>query len=240
MKVAVINFSGNVGKSVVAKNLLLPRIPNAAFVAVETINRDEDVGEKIKGSQFVSLHKELILADDVVVDVGSSNVEVFISLMSENEGSHEEFDLFVVPTVSDKKQVQDTIGTIEALSALGVEKENIRLIFNRVNITDDLEETFYQLFAYHKDANNFTLSTRATIRLNEVYQELRQYNTDIETILSKSKQEYKAELREALKEGDRAAVERARDFVSIFGLAKSARQNLDEVFEVITEGLCNE
>ena len=38
MKLAVINFSGNVGKSTVARHLLAPRIPGCQFVAVESIN----------------------------------------------------------------------------------------------------------------------------------------------------------------------------------------------------------
>lgn len=237
MKVAMINFSGNVGKSVIAKNLFLPRIPEAAFVSVETINADEGIGETIKGKQFGNLYKDLLTTDKAIVDIGSSNVEVLLGLMNENVDSHEEFDLFVVPTVSGKKQIKDTIATIEALAALGVEKNRIRLIFNRVDITEDLEETFYQLFAYHNDMNNFVLSSNACIYMNEVYQDMRQYNTDIETILSKSKQEYKAELREARKEGDREAIETAKNFVCLRGLSVSAKQNLDEVFEVIVEGL---
>ena len=40
MKLAVINFSGNVGKSTVACHLLAPRIPDCQVVAVESINAD--------------------------------------------------------------------------------------------------------------------------------------------------------------------------------------------------------
>ena len=40
MKVAVINFSGNVGKTTIARHLLAPRIPDADFIAVESINAD--------------------------------------------------------------------------------------------------------------------------------------------------------------------------------------------------------
>ncbi len=41
MKVAVINFSGNVGKTTIAGHLLVPRIDGAELIAVETINADE-------------------------------------------------------------------------------------------------------------------------------------------------------------------------------------------------------
>lgn len=40
--------------------------------------------------------------------------------MSQFDGSHEEFDYFVVPAVSEKKQQIDTVNTIETLAALGV------------------------------------------------------------------------------------------------------------------------
>lgn len=40
-EVAVINFSGNVGKTTVARHLLAPRIDGAKVVAVESINADD-------------------------------------------------------------------------------------------------------------------------------------------------------------------------------------------------------
>lgn len=36
MKVAVINFSGNVGKTTIARHLLAPRIPGAEVVSIES------------------------------------------------------------------------------------------------------------------------------------------------------------------------------------------------------------
>ena len=41
MKIAVINFSGNVGKTTIARHLLLPRIPGAELITVESVNADE-------------------------------------------------------------------------------------------------------------------------------------------------------------------------------------------------------
>ncbi|MDA1379185.1 hypothetical protein PCI56_05650 [Plesiomonas shigelloides subsp. oncorhynchi] len=46
MKVIVINFSGNVGKSIVAQHLLKPRIDNSVVIAVESINFDGSQDEK--------------------------------------------------------------------------------------------------------------------------------------------------------------------------------------------------
>ena len=42
MKLCVINFSGNVGKSTLARHLLAPRMDQCSIIAVESINTDEE------------------------------------------------------------------------------------------------------------------------------------------------------------------------------------------------------
>ena len=49
MKVAVINFSGNVGKTTIARHLLVPRMAGAELIAVESINADEGQATAIRG-----------------------------------------------------------------------------------------------------------------------------------------------------------------------------------------------
>ena len=48
-KIAVINFSGNVGKSTISKHLLVPRLEDAVLLAVETINADEGADLTVNG-----------------------------------------------------------------------------------------------------------------------------------------------------------------------------------------------
>ena len=55
MKVAVINFSGNVGKSTIARHLLLPRIETAELIVIESLNADEGLGQALRGRQFGEL-----------------------------------------------------------------------------------------------------------------------------------------------------------------------------------------
>lgn len=104
MKIAVLNFSGNVGKSTIARHLLLPRIEGAELIAVESLNADESQGQALRGRQFGELQEYLQTVDNVVVDVGTSNVEDLLGLMHRYRGSHEDFDCFVVPTVPALKQ----------------------------------------------------------------------------------------------------------------------------------------
>jgi hypothetical protein len=97
MKLAVINFSGNVGKTTVARHLLAPRIPGCQVVAVESINADDGPSVTIRGRQFAQLQEFLQGVDNVVIDIGASNVEDFLKLMRRYRDSQEDFDDFIVP-----------------------------------------------------------------------------------------------------------------------------------------------
>ena len=154
MKVAVINFSGNVGKSTVARHLLAPRMNEAAIILVESINSDNTQDETIRGKQFGELQNDLSILDDVVVDVGASNVEDFITMMKKYKGSHEDYDYFVIPTVPKAKQQRDTISTIEALSAIGIPSEKIRILFNMVDMDEEPSQIFSGIFEYAELSKN--------------------------------------------------------------------------------------
>lgn len=77
MKICVINFSGNVGKSIVSQHLLKPRIENSNIISVESINSDGTNDEKIKGKRFTDIMNRVLDIQNVIVDVGASNVEDF-------------------------------------------------------------------------------------------------------------------------------------------------------------------
>jgi len=226
MKIAVLNFSGNVGKSTVAKHLLLPRIPGSNLISVESINSDGNDGDTVRGKEFGALSEQLMTINNAVVDVGSSNVEDFMRLMKMFRGSHDDFDLFVVPTVREAKQLSDTMSTIGALGAMGVESKKIRVIFNRVDVEQSVEDAFYPLFAFHKDTNSFTLRPKAAIHFSELYQRLGVNHLTIPGILGDTT-DYKEVLQNAkTSEAKQAAAAR----ISMKRLALSAQANLDSVF----------
>ena len=231
MKVAVINFSGNVGKSTIGKHLLQARIPNAEYIAVETLNADEGSDETVRGKDFGILQEQIQLIDDAVIDVGASNVEDFVKLMQHYRGSHVDFDYFVVPAVKDSKQIRDTIATNSALNAMGVPTKKIRVVFNMLDFDETVESAFFPLIEYHKDKKNFTLRTDAAIIFSELYQKLRSYNLTIPELLADNT-DYKAKLREAK---DQAEKERAVAMISMRRLAISAKENLDTVYATISK-----
>ena len=195
MKVAVINFSGNVGKTTVARHLLAPRLDNPAEISVESINADGPDGEALRGRQFGQLHEMLSLADSAVVDIGSSNVEDFIGQMAQFEGSHDEFDYFVVPVSPKDKPQRDTISTINALSDVRVPPSKIKLLFNLVEIGQDPRQVFPALFAYHEGRRNFTINPAAAIHENEIFERLRGIGKTIEELLA-DQTDYRAKIKE--------------------------------------------
>ena len=169
MKLAVINYSGNVGKTTVARHLLAPRIPDCQVVAVESINADEDQAVKIRGRQFAQLQEFLQSVDNVVVDIGASNVEELLKLMRRYRDSQRDFDGFVVPTVPDRKQQQDTAATLAELARIGVPPERLLVVFNQVDDDEPIETVFATLLAYCSSTGVANPNTAAAVSFNEVY-----------------------------------------------------------------------
>ena len=169
MKIAVINFSGNVGKTTIAKHLLLPRIAGAELIAVESLNADEDQGQALRGRQFGELQEYLQTVDNVVVDIGASNVEDLLALMNKYRGSHEDFDYFVVPTVPALKQQQDTIATLAELARLGVPASRLKLVFNMVEDSVDVTQAFDTLLAFVAQHPVARACTDCRLGANEIY-----------------------------------------------------------------------
>jgi len=229
MKIGVINFSGNVGKSTVARHLLAPRMNNAQIIAVESINSDGTEEEAIRGKQFGELTEALSVLDDVVVDIGASNVEDFVSRMKQYRGSHEDFDYFVVPTVGKPKQLRDTISTIEELAGLGVTAKKIRVVFNMVEFDEAPERLFSGLFEYHDEKRNFTLRPDAIIHVNEIYAKLRGSENSIADILN-DPTDLKEQLKAATTSEEKLRISR---LISLKRLATGVTEDLDAVFKTL-------
>lgn len=233
MKVAVLNFSGNVGKTTVAAHLLSPRMTGAQIFSIESINAGADADglevEKMKGKKFGELVDQLMPLDTAIVDVGASNVEDFLKLMQQYHGSHEEFDYFVVPVVKEKKQQSDTVNTIRALQKIGIDKKKIRLVFNKVEVDDSVSSDFAPLFGLAQSEKSFVINESAVIYANEVFERLKGLGKSLGEVVS-DKTDYRAKLRtETTQEGKDFAVQ----MVAVGRLAVTANKNLDDVFRVL-------
>ena len=229
MKTIVMNFSGNVGKSTVARHLLSPRMNNAKIIPVESINSDGTQDEAIRGKQYGDLLELLSVMDDVVIDVGASNVEDFVALMKKYDGSHDDFEYFVIPTVKNTKQQNDTISTIDALHEIGIPAKAIRLVFNMVDDTDNIQKTFDRLLDYHASSKYFTLRPDAVIHENEIFLKLKNSSESISDILSDP-----TDLKEMLKaESDPQEKMNIAARIGIKRLASGVTKELDAVYKTL-------
>ena len=193
MKVAVINFSGNVGKSTIARHLLLPRIENAELIVVESLNADEGLGHALRGRQFGELQEYLQTVENVVVDIGASNVEELLGLMHKYRGSHEDFDYFVVPTVAALKQQKDTTATLMELAELGIPASRVKLLFNMVDDGSELTQAFEPLLAFIDQQPVAQFDVRCQLGANEIYGRMKGRGHEIELIqVARDSTDYKA------------------------------------------------
>ena len=235
MKVAVLNFSGNVGKTTVAGHLLKPRMGNAPIFSIESINSGADADgldvEKMKGKKFGVLVDELMRLDAAIIDVGASNVEDFLKLMQHYDGSHEEFDFFVIPVVKEIKAQVDIVNTIRALQKIGVEKKKIRMVFNKLDVDESVTDEFAALFGLAESEKSFIVRPEAVIYSNEVFERLKLVGKSLGDITA-DKTDYRALLRQA-KDDD--AKERCVRMVALKRLAVTANKNLDDVFKILFE-----
>jgi hypothetical protein len=233
MKIAVINFSGNVGKSTVARHLLAPRLDDATVISIESINYDGTETAALRGTQFDELQDELLGRKNAVVDIGASNVEDFMNLMESYEGSHEDFDLYVVPTVSASKQQVDTISTVESLLMAGVPPEKIKVLFNMVDPKQVIPKAFARLFEAATRNKQISLNPNAVIYENPIFEKIKDSKKSILEIWS-DPTDYLAKNAEAMEAGapesEKAEI---RQMVALKRLAKRVTTELDAVFKVL-------
>ena len=193
MKIAVINFSGNVGKTTVARHLLLPRIEGAELIAVESLNVDEIQGQALRGRQFGELQEYLQTIDNVVVDIGASNVEDLLGLMRRYRGSHEDFDCFVIPTVPTLKQQQDTIATLVELAELGASPSRLKLVFNMTEDDVDVTRSFEHLITFIAQQPIAQAHPACRLGENEIYGRVKGMGAAVDlAVLARDNTDYKS------------------------------------------------
>jgi hypothetical protein len=231
LTIIVLNFSGNIGKSVISRHLLAPRL-NAKVVSVETINaNDHDKTEvkQVKANQFKEIMETIFSIDDtVIIDVGSSNVEIFLDEMITVVDSHEDIDYFVIPTTPETKTQIDTIKTMATLSQLGIEADKIRLVFNKITEPDKLEYDFNGIFLYHAESQSFKLQPSALIRRNDLYSLLA--GKQIKEILEDPNDYKELASNKSLSQEERLDL---RSQLTRQRLAKGVNQELDAVFNAL-------
>lgn len=234
MKIAILNYTGTVGKTTIAAHLLSPRMHDAPIFAVETINETaEGLGaevEKIRGDRFRELFKKLMILDDAIIDVGASNIEGFLDGMVKFEDSHLEFDYFIVPVTSGSKEQKETISLVSTLADFGVPADKISIVFNRVET--DVSEEFGPVLTFARKSKSCRADPEAAIFENEIFDLLAVKKLSLPEVLS-DETDYRAKAREIGKDGDNKLRTHYTELHVIKSLAKSVNRNLDAVFSIL-------
>lgn len=210
IKLAIVNNSGNVGKSTIGKALLKPRLAGSEIIKVETINSDGTNDEKLSAKEFDEIIKRIDDVDCTIIDVGSSNIEQFLVQMNEYQGSHDLIDYFIVPVVKETKQQEDSIQTIQNLMAMGVEKDRFKVVFNQADKDTQIEKQYSIFLAdktckqivgktpvvvYHN--NIFNILTKMGMKYDDIYNDERDFRTLIRAAGTKEEREELSNLRTA-------------------------------------------
>ena len=226
MKIAVINFSGNVGKTTLARHLFACRLGTDIF-SVESINADGDEQNMLKGKDFVVLQDEMLKSENLVIDVGASNVEDFLSMMKKFDGANEDIDLFVVPVVPAKKQQRDTIGTLIELLELDIAKDKLRVVLNQVEAEDDYLKTFQPIIEFCRE-NDIPYSESVVVE-NELFDMLKNSDDTIDNLLE-DETDYKAAIADSDDADEKQVFARK---IAKQRLAKGVKRQLDKVYESV-------
>lgn len=232
MKVVVLSYSGGVGKTTIAVNLLLPRVENARLFSVETINDSaSELGvdtETMRGEEVYRLYRSVLLEDAAVVDVGASNVEAFLDRVMEFDGAKEEMDLFIVPVTPGMKQQNEARSLIQALAEMKVPAEKIRVVPNAIerepaeecNLIAEFCETFKQA----------RFKPEWAIYQNDVYDLLSRKQTTVQAVVA-DETDYRGMIRGLDRTKDAAKMQEYADKHVLRSLAVGVEKRLDAVFK---------
>ena len=222
--VVLLSYSGNAGKTTLARNLFAPRIPGALLASVESINADGKEDVTLRGRQFSELLDVVALSENgVVVDVGASNVEDWLQRLAQTRRSHQLFDAFVVPVMPGAKQTRDAIATIDALAQIGVPSDKVKVILNGLEATETAASAFAPLLAYLADTKRGAI-VAGHISDSEIYGRLAATGMTIRQVLAQDFGQLEYVRKEAQTPEERLAAMRA---IAQHGMAESAQDELN-------------
>lgn len=182
MKILVLNFSGNVGKSTVSHHVLSNKL-NCETISIDDVNKNPYPITTMLSDEFEAIQDKIVFSDSLVIDVGASNIKEFMEKLKEYGGAENDIDYFVIPVSGDAKQSSDTMKTFDFLiHDLNIEAEKIKLIFNRVKDKKDASNKYLSVFG-HLDSHDFPFSNVATIPTSDFFDNSVKYFENYDVLL---------------------------------------------------------
>ena len=248
--VALVNKSGNVGKTTIGSCMIAPRLPKLALVAyIENTNHIPNqipapIGVVYGAHEFGVVEKQLLDAclngKSCLIDFGASDFNTTMEMLKQYKAVKNRVDVYLVPCTPGKKEQIDTEVTIKALIGLGVSPDKIRVLFNQVMHRDkpNLKRLFSGIFdlqqeTMEKYGKTFFARVEATMFQAEIFKRLYELEMSLAEVLADETDFEKA----ILDETDREKKYDLAHRMSIKGLAENADETFDEVFEALMVGI---
>lgn len=137
-KIIILNTSGNVGKSVIAREVFKANMNDYELVEIESQNSSHN-GFNINCVTLTSYKKlaiHFIKNPKLIIDLGNTEVFPTLDYLLENDLLNK-LDVFVVPLAIEQKQWEDTTVLLQTLiKDFKIDPSKIYIIPNRVNVKD--------------------------------------------------------------------------------------------------------
>lgn len=139
--VVLVHFDGTVGKTTLADHTIAPRLgggtPQLKKLRIETLNSGGIKGDgtkEVDSDKLNGIAVAIVAArGNVVLDIGSSNINNVIPGLRKLEGFSERITHWLVPATPDRKVHEGTLATVNFLLSLGVAPETITVLPNRIS-----------------------------------------------------------------------------------------------------------
>ena len=239
--IAIVNLSGNTGKTTLAKHLFAPLL-NARRISIEDVNTgDGEPDLQIAAKQFETLAAELNVADEnenIVIDIGASNAKAMFEKLIKLSTTRKAVDFWVVPVVAANKQQTDSLVTMKRLKEIGIPFNQIVMLLNNVagENLDSVAHDFSRIFAVRQ----FGVHVAEGIVLESDVFELSKGSSETVFDLQASrvtKAEFDAQKKATRASGDLNALRALGERQVLLDLADDAANNLRSVMESMPQGM---
>ena len=221
MKIAILNFSGNVGKTTIARDLFKLNLgEDYSIISIESANADGKEEIILKAENGDEIYAEALVQDNLILDIGSSNLEQFLEYAKKRTDLFEGIDKFVIPSSSSYKALKDTANTVAYLDLeLEVPIKKILIIGNLLEEGKKEETSFADLAKDYQVCKNY-------IYKHNLYTQ----KPTIAELLSD--RDFRAEMEEAKRKGD---IDTAREFAFAYIEQEKVRDLLSCYQKILAE-----
>jgi hypothetical protein len=245
LKALIISSAGFVGKSTTVASLLYPRLgPEVEVLSVEEANEDAGTTgipvSRFLGTESAAVMQRVMLAPgNIIVDCGSSEFSLFVQGFAKLPGSINAFQAVIIPMTPNERGQREGISTIETLKSVGLQTDQIRVLFNQVNvermstkIEHAVKSQFLEFLTY-AEVSGLKVNTDAALHFATIHMELTTNKLSLAQMIA-DHTDYGALLDKAVQERrphtDAMSLARMRYFQLS---ARGVQANMDAVFKAL-------